>query len=144
MESPLDARLQHRNARIEVAAKDSELPPEDVLGLKESITKNGKDEVRAIEGPINGVDLKIKTVYDGFRTTYDVSLNGNELRSPEKETVYQAVDRFFQAKSAADIEHIDAVYEGAIKENEEFDQQRDPYNLNVRPLVDQLFGKKLS
>ena len=141
MESGLDARLQKRNEAIKTAADDAKLPLKDLQKLKIHETQKGEHEkIYTIEGQINGVELKITKEDYGTRTLAAVSLNGNELRGNEKMRVLQAIDHYLQREDTANLRHIDEVYEEARAVNQEFDRQHDPYNVNVLPLVDKLFG----
>ena len=139
----LDARLQHRNEDIKTAAEKAGLPLDDLKNLQfRDLNTQGNPGNWTAEGQINGVNLKVGSNRTNRGIVYEVLLNGNPLRSPEKDTVFRAVDEYLRSDKRINAEHVDAVYDQAGEENKEFDRQRDPYNVSVLPLYARLFGKK--
>ncbi|HEY4517145.1 MAG TPA: hypothetical protein VJG64_04340 [Candidatus Paceibacterota bacterium] len=145
MESGLDARLQHRNESLQKAAGES-LPLEDLKRLDMKTDELGNDEQKTtVDGNVNGLSLHMEYQKRGDYHPYvqKVTLNGHELREADRRAVFERLYYPLLEREKADKGHVDEVWDGAHTENRAFDEERDPYNTEVKPLLDQLLGKRL-
>jgi len=126
VEARCSDRKTSQDAAGVIRAETAGLPLDDLKNLQfRDLNTQGNPGNWTAEGQINGVNLKVGSNLTNRGIVYEVLLNGNPLRSPEKDTVFRAVDEYLRSDKRINAEHVDAVYDQAGEENKEFDRQRD-------------------
>lgn len=132
-----DSLERSRRETIEEDTPFIGIPPEDVVKLSSSPIEDGEQGPRSIEGTVRGVAVKaINDPTNGL----EVTLDDKTLNAEDAKDVYGRLAWALRKRDRANIEHIDAVYETAVRENEKYPE--DVYNREVRPVLAKFLGKE--